>query len=153
MISLLDLNRLFSKRRYKSCAAFITQTYSNVPCFRQLVSDTSVCGWWQPSVFTYHWNYERYRSARHCIWRAVVPKSRRLDTAQVLWSDTRSIQRRCFIREKDVYRDLVCRGDAVQQSQWKLEAARCLWKLTRVFMYITLSTEDFMHTDGMNQSQ
>lgn len=43
--------------------------------------------------------------------------------------------------KRDVYRELVCRGDAVQQSQWKLGAAQCLWKLLCV-MYITLSTEE-----------
>lgn len=42
--------------------------------------------------------------------------------------------------KRDVYRELLCRGDAVQQSQWKLGAAQCLCKLTCV-MYVTLGTE------------
>lgn len=108
----------------------------------KLVPDSAVDGWWKPPVFTHRWKHKCYSSAHHCIWRAVCRESWMLSTAQVLWSDTADIQRRCFIHEKrDVYRELVCRGDAVQQSQWKLGAAQCLWKLTCV-MYITLSTEE-----------
>jgi len=76
--------------------------YSSMSCLLQLLLDNSLYGWWQSSVLTYVWKYECYGSAHNCVWRTVVPKSWRLNTAQVLWSDTR----RCFIHEKEMFTEI-----------------------------------------------
>lgn len=102
--SLISLNFVSltssSPRRDKSCSAPITQMCSSVSY--ELVPDSAVDGWWKAPVFTHHWKHKSYSSAHHCVWRAVLPKSWTLSTAQVLWSDTASIQRRCFIHEKEM---------------------------------------------------